>query len=97
MEYIKIFIIVQVIFLVLQLTKPTKLDSYQYLELIFGSFFIILFFGIFGTILTLDFLKPTSSMLNNSSLFATLFAIWFYFTKKITNSIYTDNNGVINF
>lgn len=95
MEYIKIFIIIQVIFLALQLNKDTSLEPYQYCELIFGSFFIIVFFGIFGMILTLDFLNPKQSLLNNSGLFACLFAIWYYLTKKLTNIINSDSNGVI--
>jgi hypothetical protein len=95
MEYIKIFIIVQVIFIFIQLIKATRLDIFQYCEMIFGSFFIIVFFGLFGTILTLDFLNPNPQLLNNSALIAILYSIWYYLSKKITNLIYTDNNGVI--
>lgn len=100
MEFIKIYIIIQVIFLLLQSGRYHKLNFlrfltlewFQYCELVFGSVFIILFFGIFGTILTLD-----NSLLNNSCLFASLYSIWFYITKKISNSINSDNNGVIKY
>ena len=95
MEYIKIFIIVQVIFLALQFIPMFALNNYQYSELIFGSFFIIVFFGIFGTILTLDFLNHEGDLLNNSALIAVFYAIWFYLTKKLANVINSDANGVI--
>lgn len=97
MEFIKIFIIAQVIFLIFQFIFPLKLESYQYSELVFGSFFIIIFFGIFGSVLTLDMLKPQQTILNNSALFATFYAIWFYLTKKLSNAINSDKNNVINF
>jgi len=95
MEFIKVFIITQLIFLVFQFIYPLKLENFQYSELIFGSFFIIIFFGIFGSILTLDIMKEDKKVLNNSSLFATFYAIWFYITKKLTNKINSDKNDVI--
>ena len=95
MEFIKVFIITQFIFLVFQFIYPLKLESFQYSELIFGSFFIIIFFGIFGSILTLDIIKEDKKVLNNSTLFATFYAIWFYITKKLTNKINSDKNDVI--
>ena len=97
MDFFKIFIIFQTFFLLLQFTYFFKLESFQYYELIFGSFFIIIFFGLFGSILTLDMMNPQPTILNNSALFAAFFAIWFYLTKKITNIINSDSNGVINF
>jgi hypothetical protein len=95
MEFIKVFIIVQMVFLGIQFIPKFGLDNYQYSELVFGSVFIILFFGIFGSILTLDFINPNGDLLNSSALFAVFYAIWFYLTKKITNSINSDANGVI--
>lgn len=95
MEYIKLFIIIQVIFLGFQYIPSFALNNYQYSELIFGSFFIIVFFGFFGSILTLDFLNPEGDLLNNSALFAMFYAIWFYITKKLANIINSDVNGVI--
>lgn len=97
MGFIQIFIISQVIFLFLQYLKWTRLEGFQYAELVFGSFFIIVFFGLFGSILTLDIINPEPKLLNNSALFATIFSVWFYLTKKITNSINSNRNGVINF
>ncbi len=95
MEYIKIFIIVEMIFLFLQYFSSTQLETYQYYELIFGSFFIILFFGLFASVLTLDIINPENTVLNNSALIASLFCFWFYITKKLSNSINSDSNGVI--
>ena len=97
MESIKYFIIAQFIFLVLQFMSSFRLESFQYYELIFGSFFIILFFGLFGSILTLDILNPNKTVLNNSIYFSIYYAIWFYITKKLSNVINSDNNGVINY
>jgi len=45
----------------------------------------------------MDFLNPESNLINNSALFASLYAIWFYVTKKITNAVCTMNNGVIDY
>jgi hypothetical protein len=95
MEFIKVFIIVQLIFLIFQFIYPLKLESYQYSELIFGSLFIIVFFGLFGSILTLNIMDQEKNVLNNSALIATLYAIWIYLTKKITNKINSDSNSVI--
>lgn len=92
MEFIKVFIITQLVFLLFQFVYPLKLETYQYTELVLGSFLMIVFFGLFGFALTLDM-----NSINHSSLFATLFAIWFYITKKLSNSINSDANGVIYF
>ena len=97
MEYIKIFIIIQFILLLFQFISPLRLENYQYYELIFGSFFLILIFGLLGYLLTMDFLNPNSNLMNNSALFASLYALWFYITKKLTNATNTMNNGVINY
>jgi len=95
MESIKFYIIVQFIFFIFQFIYSFKLESYQYSELVFGSIFIIIFFGIFGSILTLDVINPNPTLLNNSGIFAIFYSIWFYLTKKITNYINSDRNGVI--
>jgi hypothetical protein len=95
MEFIKIFIIAQFFFLCFQFLYHLRLESFQYCELVFGSFFIILFFGLFGSILTVDMLKPKPTVLNNMGLAATIYAIWFYITKKLSNAINSDRNGVI--
>ena len=95
MIFISVFLIFQLIFLIFQFIYPLKLELFQYCELIFGSLFIILFFGFFGSILTLDIINEEHDVLNNSALIGTLYAIWFYLTKKITNSINSDSNSVI--
>jgi len=92
MEFIKIFIITQFIFLLFQFIYPLKLESYQYVEMVIGSFFIIVFFGILG--FTISFNKD---LINNSALFASLFCLWFWITKRLSNSINSDSNGVIYF
>ena len=97
MEFLKIFLIVQVVFLGCQFIHRLKLEQFQYYELVFGSFFIIVFFGLFGSILTLDMMNPQPTILNNSGLFAAFFAVWFYLTKKISNIINSDSNGVVNY
>lgn len=95
MESFKYYLIIQFLFLICQFFYATRIESYQYTELIFGSLFIIIFFGIFGSILTLDFTNPNPSLLNNAGIFAIFYSIWYYLTKKITNSINSDKNGVI--
>ena len=40
-------------------------------------------------------LNPEGDLLNNSALFAVFYAIWFYITKKLANTINSDVNGVI--
>ena len=97
MEYLNIFIIIQAIFLCLQYIYYFKLESSQYYQLLFGSFFIIVFFGIFGSFLTLENLKTEPKVFFNSVVAAILFSIWFYLTKKISNFLNSDNNGVIDF
>lgn len=94
MIFYKIFIITQAIFLAFQFFYYLKLESFQYYELVFGSFFLILFFGLFASLL-LD--NPDQNILPNSALLGILYSIWFYITKKLTNLINSDKNGVINF
>jgi len=97
MESIKFYIIIQFIFFICQFFYVLKLESYQYTELILGSIFIIIFFGIFGSILTLDIINPNPIILSNSIVFSIFYSIWYYLTKKITNVINSDKNGVILF
>lgn len=94
MDNIKIFIIVQFLFFLLQFIHAFKLENYQYFEMVWASIFIIVFFGLFGTILTNDF---TFQTLNDAVLFSAIFVLWYYCTKKITNAINTDPNGVIHY
>ena len=60
--------------------------------MIFGSFFIIIFFGLFGAMLTLN------KELTNISIYGAIFyMLWYYVTKKIVNGMNSDTNGVIYF
>jgi Na+/proline symporter len=97
MEFIKVFIIVHLIFLLLQFIYYVKLEPYQYTELVFGSFFIVVFFGIFASILCSDMQNSRDTILNKAALFAIMYIIWFYCVKKITNFVNSDKNGVINY
>ena len=90
MQYIQIFIITFAALFLLQFLKRFKLPSYQYYEMTFGGFFIVLFFGLFGGIFLLN-----QTMTQKAALFATLFMIWYYCTKKLVNYLNTDANGVI--
>ena len=90
MNNIFLYLGIQVVILILQLFNSTKLVLFQYYELLLGSLFIIVFFGIFGSILTLQ-----PELQNYSIIFAAFSSIWYYMTKKITNLINSDSNGVI--
>jgi hypothetical protein len=89
---IKLFIIVHLILLLFNFIRPFKLEDFQYYEAIFGMIFIVIFFGIFQLLMTLN-----PDTINDSLLFASLYGIWYYFTKKICNAIHSDTNGVIRF
>jgi len=58
----------------------------------FGALFIIVFFGFFGAMLTLN-----KEMINTSIYAAIFYMLWYYVTKKITNGVNSDINGVIYF
>jgi hypothetical protein len=90
MQFISFFILANVLLLLFQFVCALKLESFQYAQMMFGAFFILLYFGVFGSLLTGD-----HELLNKSALFATLFMIWYYLVKKITNGINSDSNGVI--
>ena len=81
---------IQFILFLFQQFYSTKLQLFQYYEMLFGSLFIIIFFGLFGAMLTLN-----KSFLNEMIIFACIFSIWYYITKKIVNNINSDINGVI--
>lgn len=90
MNKIFLYLGIQIIILIFQIFNSTKLVLFQYYELLLGSLFIIVFFGVFGSLLTLN-----PELVNYSIVFASFFSIWYYFTKKITNLINSDSNGVI--
>lgn len=97
MEFIKVFIIVHLIFLLLQFIYYVKLEPFQYAELVFGSFFIVLFFGVFASVICSDMTNSKDVILNKAALFAIFYILWFYCVKKITNFVNSDKNGVINY
>lgn len=87
-----IFFLLQLIFIIFQYFTYTKLPLFQYCELFFGSLFIILFFGLLAAMLMLskDFI--------DKSIYASIFfMLYYYLTKKMTNSINSDINGVIDY
>jgi len=90
MNNIFLYLGIQVVILILQLLKSTKLVLFQYYELLLGSLFIIVFFGMFGSILTLQ-----PELQNYAIVFASFYSVWYYLTKKITNLINSDSNSVI--
>jgi len=90
MTNIILFIIFQIVIFILQFFTFTRLPLFQYCEMFFGSIFIIIFFGIFGAMLTLN-----KDQIENATLFSAFFLIWYYCTKKIVNGINSDINGVI--
>lgn len=90
MNKIFLYLGIQVVILILQLLKSTQLVLFQYYELLLGSLFIIVFFGMFGSILTLQ-----PELQNYAVVFASFYSVWYYLTKKLTNLINSDSNGVI--
>jgi hypothetical protein len=59
--------------------------------MVFASLFIILIFGFGG-----EYLLTIPNILHKSIYFASLFSLWYYFTKFFTNSFMKDKNGVIH-
>lgn len=87
-----VYIAFIILFIIFQYSTFTKLTLFQFSEMIFGSFFIIIFFGLFGAMLTLN------KELTNLSIYgATFYMLWYYVTKKIVNGMNSDKNGVIYF
>jgi hypothetical protein len=87
-----VYIAFIILFIIFQYSTFTKLTLFQFSEMIFGSFFIIIFFGLFGALLSLN------KELTNLSIYgATFYMIWYYVTKKIVNGMNSDKNGVIYF
>ena len=90
MNSIYLYLGIQLVLFLFQMINSLKLELFQYCELLIGSLFIILFFGIFASLLTLN-----TNMINYSIIFASFYSLWYYLTKKITNYINSDSNGVI--
>ena len=70
---------IQVILLIFQIIPSLKLELFQYFEMLLGSLFIMLFFGVFAAFLTLN-----PEMMNYSFLFASFYSIWYY-TRLLFN------------
>ena len=90
MTNIVFFIILQLVIFILQFFTFTRLPLFDYCEMLFGSIFIIIFFGVFAAMLTLN-----KDQLENGILFSSFFMIWYYVSKKIVNGVNSDINGVI--
>jgi len=90
MTNIVFFIVLQIVIFILQFFTFTRLPLFDYCEMFFGSLFIILFFGVFAAMLTLN-----KDQVENGILFASFFLIWYYVSKKIINGVNSDINGVI--
>ena len=92
MTNVIVYIVFLILFIIFQYSTFTRLTLFQFSEMIFGSFFIIIFFGLFGAMLTLN------KNLTNYSIYAAIFyMLWYYITKKIVNGMNSDINGVIYF
>jgi hypothetical protein len=92
MANIIVFFIIFFLLLGFQYFTFTKLTLFQYCEMSFGALFIIVFFGFFGAMLTLN-----KEMISTSIYASIFFMLWYYITKKIVNGINSDINGVIYF
>ena len=92
MTNVIIYILFIVLFIIFQYSTFTRLTLFQFSEMIFGSFFIIIFFGLFGALLTLN-----KNLTDYSIYMAIFYMLWYYITKKIVNGMNSDINGVIYF
>lgn len=88
-----IYFIIQFIFFVLQQNCFIGIETFQYVEMVLGSLFIIFVFGILG-----NYILTTSipNLLTKSIWIASLFSIWYYVTKWFTNLYMKDSNGNIH-
>lgn len=87
-----IIITIIILFNILPFSKPMALEINQFFELLFGSIFIIIFYGCFGSILTSDY-----GLMRSSIIISTYFVLWYYISYKIINYISSDKNGVIRY
>lgn len=90
MNPVSIYIIILSLAIINQLIRYMRLENYQFYEMIIGSVLIIFFFGLFGSILTLQ-----PHLFRVSLYLASFYIIWYYISKKIINIINTDKNGVL--
>ena len=92
MTNVIVYIAFLILFIIFQYSTFTRLTLFQFCELMFGSFFIIIFFGLFGALLTLN-----KNLTAYSIYMAIFYMLWYYITKKIVNGMNSDINGVIYF
>jgi hypothetical protein len=92
MTNVIVYIAFLILFIIFQYSTFTRLTLFQFCELMFGSFFIIIFFGLFGALLTLN-----KNLTDYSIYMAIFYMLWYYITKKIVNGMNSDINGVIYF
>lgn len=88
---IYLYFIVQAILLLFYVNCYFTIENFQYVEMLFGSIFLILIFGYIAPYFVND-----PKMYEKSIYLATLFSIWYYMTKLITNNMMKDGNGVIH-
>ncbi len=88
---IYIFLVVQLFLFFMQNICYLKIEAFQYIEMVSGGVFIIIVFGLIG-----QKLLTGENILFKSIIFASIFSIWYYFTKYFTNLINKDINGVIH-
>ncbi len=86
-----LFMGVQFVLFLLYKYCLTGIENFQYYEMIFGSVFIILVFGYLG-----PYFLSINDLLSKSIYMATFYAVWYYMTKLLTNTIMKDANGVIH-
>lgn len=91
---LSIFLIM--LLLLLLILKILKLTNYQTSQLLFGGFFMFLYFGVFKYFLMID-IDNNYNIIINGFIISILFMYWYYLTYKITNVINTDNNNHIHF
>jgi hypothetical protein len=90
MNPVSVYIVILTLVIIFQLQKSLCLECYQFYEMVIGSILIIFFMGLFGSILLLE-----PILFRTSIYLATFYIIWYYLSRKITNIINTDKNGVL--
>jgi hypothetical protein len=90
MNPVSVYIVILTLVIIFQLQKSLCLECNQFYEMVIGSILIILFMGLFGSILLLE-----PILFRTSIYLATFYIIWYYVSRKIINIINTDKNGVL--
>jgi ABC-type transporter Mla maintaining outer membrane lipid asymmetry permease subunit MlaE len=90
MNPVSVYIIILTLVIIFQLQNSLSLECNQFYEMVLGSLLIILFMGLFGSILLLE-----PILFRTSIYLASFYIIWYYVSRKIINIINTDKNGVL--